>query len=248
MATITHWLVRLFYWSADDRPANDALNALLKAFAKPTVFFGDNLFTFGKSLEFLNDQRFMSAFLRAMPDNVEKSCIWRKHTLYWAAQRAMTLEGDFVEAACYKGFTARVLCNAFDLTAAGKNFWLYDLFDQPADEARRLEAHSPSLYDSVIARFADEQAVRIIKGRLPGSFAEGCPERVSPLHLDMNNPEGETGVLEALFDRIVPGGVIILDDYGWYGYPAQTKAHKAWFDARSLGILELPTGQGLIIK
>ena len=48
---------------------------------------------------------------------------------------------------------------------------------------------------------------------------------------------------------MVPGGVLILDDYEWAGvYRPQKLAEDAWFDARHYRVMPLPTGQGLVIK
>lgn len=223
-----------------------SLDALGETFKLQGTFLADNLFTFGKTLRFITDKQFSNAFLAAKPDRQDHAMIWRRHVLYWAARRAMKLEGDFVEAGCYEGFTAALLCNALDLRAAGKRFWLYDLFEVP-EKDHRLKRHSEELYDQVVARFAGDP-VTVIKGGLPGSLAQGEPEKISLLHIDMNNVTAEIGTLDALFDRVVPGGTIVLDDYGWHTYDEQTDAHDAWFATRDHAILELPTGQGVVIK
>ena len=44
------------------------------------------------------------------------------------------------------------------------------------------------------------------------------------------------------------GGVLILDDFGWIAYRAQQVAEVAWMAERGYHILELPTGQGMVIK
>ena len=54
--------------------------------------------------------------------------------------------------------------------------------------------------------------------------------------------------LEHLFDRVTKGGIIIFDDYGWSGYVKQKIAEDAFMAARDHYIMELPTGQGLLIK
>jgi O-methyltransferase len=64
----------------------------------------------------------------------------------------------------------------------------------------------------------------------------------------MNSVASELAALEALFDRVVPGGLIVFDDYGWTGYIAQKKAEDAFMAARGHTILELPTGQGMVLK
>lgn len=54
--------------------------------------------------------------------------------------------------------------------------------------------------------------------------------------------------MELLYDRITPGAIIVLDDYGWLGYRDQKLALDPFFEARGHKVLELPTGQGLVIK
>jgi hypothetical protein len=64
----------------------------------------------------------------------------------------------------------------------------------------------------------------------------------------MNNADAEIGALEVLFERMVPGAVLILDDYGWLGYRAQKLAEDPWLAKYGYRVLEMPTGQGLLIK
>jgi hypothetical protein len=42
--------------------------------------------------------------------------------------------------------------------------------------------------------------------------------------------------------------MIVFDDYGWIGYRSQKIAEDGWMSERDHRILELPTGQGLVIK
>ena len=77
---------------------------------------------------------------------------------------------------------------------------------------------------------------------------ENAPGRIAFLHIDMNNAAAEVAALDVLFDRVSPGGVVVLDDYGWIGHAAQHEAERAWFSARGYAVLELPTGQGIVVK
>ena len=51
----------------------------------------------------------------------------------------------------------------------------------------------------------------------------------------------EVGALDALFDRVSKGGMILLDDYGRGEHPLLHTKHTEWFAARQLPILEIPT-------
>jgi len=87
-----------------------------------------------------------------------------------------------------------------------------------------------------------------VKGEIPAVFERESPTRVAYLHIDLNQAAAEEATLDALFDRIVPGGIVILDDYEWAGYRKQKLADDAWFEARAYRVFPLPTGQGIVIK
>lgn len=213
------------------------------------VFASDNLFTWGRSLGFLDDPLFMAAIMQNEPNMIEKGCIWRLHTLCWAARRCSRLPGDFVEAGCYKGFSAKVICDYLQFSQLDKRYFLYDLFVHDSSMNHHpMPEHGQGLFERVKQRFSDQPQVTVIQGGLPGALAQGAPDKVAFMHIDMNNAEAEVGVLEALFDKVVPGGIIIFDDYGWLCYSEQKHAEDAWLLQHHERILELPTGQGLLIK
>ena len=43
------------------------------------------------------------------------------------------------------------------------------------------------------------------------------------------------------------GAAIVLDDYGWRPFRRQKEVADAFFASRGLEVLELPTGQGLVV-
>ena len=100
----------------------------------------------------------------------------------------------------------------------------------------------------VQARFKDYPQVKLIKGFVPQSFELGMPNSLAYMHIDMNNYKGELAVLDVFFDKVVSGGIIILDDYEWSSYREQKQKEDQWFDKKKYRIFPLPTGQGLIIK
>lgn len=236
-----------------------------------SVFWGDRMVTLDKSAGFLDEPRFRAAYDRIRGAHVydqyetPHSIAWRLHTLVWAAKQALSLpQGDFVECGVFQGDMAAVICEATDIAAARRRYFAYDSFEgfhpELSSEAdfptmpgyiAMANAHyrKPGLYEGVVARFADKPYVTVVKGFLPEAFdAVEPPQRIAFLHLDLNAPKPEIACLEKLFDRVVPGGLILLDDYGWLGYRAQKDAEDAFFAARGYGVLELPTGQGMVVK
>lgn len=213
------------------------------------IFTGDNLFTFNRNLSFLEDAPLMDAYNKHAEQPEEQAALWRIAVNAHFAKRALTLQGDIVECACYRGTTARILCDYVDFGQSDKEMWLYDLFEHHEGMGHEsLPDHGAGLYEFVQQRFADLANVHVIKGEVPAILAEHAPEQVAHLHLDLNDVAAELGALEFFYDRVVPGGSIVLDDYGWLHYREQKLAEDKWLASRGVSVLELPTGQGLLIK
>jgi len=231
------------------------------------VSWGDRLLTLDKSAGFREDAAAAQACasirgsVRYDQYDGGDTIAWRLHTLIWAGRRALRLEGDFVECGVFKGDMSWVLVRALHFEQVRKVFYLYDTFagfppaqadaDFPDDagfvaSADRLYKEQAD-YAAVVERFATVPNVRIVRGVVPDSFAVACPDRVAFLHLDMNSAAAEAAALQALFDRVTPGAAIILDDYGWQQFRRQKEMADAFFASRGLAVLELPTGQGLVV-
>ena len=213
------------------------------------IFTGDNLITYGKNLSFQIDKPFMAAIAAHATTDVEKSIIWRTAVLAWAARNGLRREGDFVECGCYRGISARIICDTINFNASGRAFYLYDLFEYPeGSNHTRMPDMGPKLFDEVVERFSSIPKAHVIKGSIPEMLHVRSPEKIAFLHIDMNSVAPEIGALEVLFERVSPGGVIVLDDYGYMPYRAQRDAEWRWFAERGFDVIELPTIQGLVIK
>ncbi|MBM3555973.1 MAG: methyltransferase [Alphaproteobacteria bacterium] len=228
---------------------------------RPHTVLAQNLMAMESCAGFRDDTRFASAF--AMPDEPEgnKALVWKSHVLAWAAERALQLDGDFVECGVFRGFSALFICRYLDFARIDRRFYLYDSFaglsptHSDASERCRIEgsyerAAVEDGYDlaTVSARFAAYPNVKIVPGFVPETFAQALPERVAYLHIDLNATAAEIAALEVLFPRLAPGGVVVLDDYAYSLYPDMAKAEAEFFARHGLPVLELPTGQGLVLK
>lgn len=77
------------------------------------------------------------------------------------------------------------------------------------------------LSDDELAKVLVEKGIQnldLVKGNvfdsLPKYLHENPAEQVSLLHVDLDVKEPTEFVLQLLYDRIVPGGIIVFDDYG----------------------------------
>jgi hypothetical protein len=64
----------------------------------------------------------------------------------------------------------------------------------------------------------------------------------------MNCSTPEVAAAEFFWERLVPGALLLLDDYAYRGYRPQKVAMDRFAQTKASKILSLPTGQGLLIK
>jgi len=219
-------------------------------------FVSEGLATWLKTLPFMDDPRFMELAERHSRLLPVPNWHWNLQTVVWAVEQVRGLEGDFIELGVFKGHTTLFVAEYIGFADWPRRWWLYDTFDGiPADQldAGWSESNASTYtgtysFEEVRDRFEPIPNIEVIKGRVPEILHARAPEKIAFMHMDLNNATAEIQALELLFDRIVPGGVIVFDDYLWLTARAQYDAEKAWFAARGLVVLPLPTGQGVFIK
>ena len=237
------------WWGVNDPKRFAELMAEAAKLVIGGVYLGDNLFTWMRNNSALDDGAFRDAWQANVSNGSDQAALWRRYILCCAAYHCVQLDGDFVECGTLFGTAVKTVIDFFGREHFAKDFWVYDTFDVNPVDGHQFEGQGPGLYEKVKARFADYSQVRLVQGLLPGSLAGHSPARIAYLHIDMNHAAAEVAVLDALFDRVVTGGIVILDDYEWSeAYRAQKIAHSTWFEARQYRVFPLPTGQGLVLK
>ena len=77
---------------------------------------------------------------------------------------------------------------------------------------------------------------QLIKGDITKTLPEWLNlnphKRFSLVHLDVDVYEPSIKIIELIYDRIVPGGILMLDDYGTV--LGETKALEEFLDKRNL--------------
>jgi O-methyltransferase len=233
-----------------------------------SLFWGDRMLLLDRAAGFLADPAFQQAISAASSSTGENQYAspngisWRFHTLIWAARQALSVPGDFVECGVYEGDMSWVLTEMVDLPGSGRRLHLFDTFagfapqyfseadfpDVPEFFARADRDYKrPEIYEHVRRRFAAKSYVAIHRGAVPDTLVD-APPVIAFLHLDMNSPGPERAALEALYERISPGGMLVFDDYGWTMHRRQKQAADEFIAAQGHAIVELPTGQGLAVK
>ena len=231
----------------------------LQAPPKPKVSYNQDGLTTVHNTGFMHLPDFGKAEAAGAATDSWKNIHWRVHTMLWAANHCMHIDGDFVECGTNKGGFARAICEYIDINNSGKSFYLLDTFgglidsllteqEKEAGKKEHFEDVYHDCYDEVVKTFLAFPVVKIIKGVVPDTLTKVTSTKIAFLSIDMNSIVPEIAALNYFWDKISTGGMIVLDDYAYVTCDLQYEAHNSWAATKGIKILSLPTGQGLIVK
>ncbi|MGP4002406.1 TylF/MycF/NovP-related O-methyltransferase [Streptomyces sp. 8N706] len=148
--------------------------------------------------------------------------------------------GAVVECGVWRGGSMQAV--AHTLLSAGdtsRDLYLFDTFEgmpPPTEKDRRRDGESAAdllarrskdapiwaiaTLDDVREGFAQvpypQERLHFVPGRVEDTIPDGAPEEISILRLDTDWYASTRHELEYLYPRLVSGGVLLIDDYGWW--------------------------------
>lgn len=240
---------------------------ILNAGGKPS-YEGDAFAVWGRSVGFMKEPRFLEAYSAGIhsghvfgkqsgrDDDIHIE--WRAAVNCWAARHASRLAGDFVECGTNTGIFSLAICHYVDFNELDKQFFLFDTFcgiptEQISEREHELgrsreNVYYPDCWELVQANFRSYPKAKLVRGKVPDTLSSVEIPSVSYLSIDMNIAKPERAAIEYFWDRLVPGALVVLDDYGFFARREQKEEMDDFAASRDVPIFELPTGQGLIIK
>jgi len=154
------------------------------------------------------------------------------------------IPGDFVECGCALGGSAALMALTLRHVRASRALWLFDTFEGlPAPTSQDPDFEIASLYtgtclgtlDEVRHLFEElnvEDRVHFVKGLFQETLPTAPISQIALLHIDGDWYESVKSCLDNLYDRVVPGGVIQFDDYGYW--KGARKAVNEFLDSRKI--------------
>jgi O-methyltransferase len=227
-------------------------------FHGPITYDTDSLKT-SNNCDFIKEPRFATAYAAAAATQPWEGFTlqWRTYIVCWFADLVKNLEGDFVECGVNTGAYSKAVITYINFNHLNKTFYLLDTFEgmiedlvSEAEKKAGVSAYFGSykdVYEQVKNTFKEDK-VKIIKGAVPGTLPECTTQKIAYLSIDMNCVAPEIAAAEYFWDKIVPGGVMILDDYGFPQHINQKIAFDEFAKEKGIAILCLPTAQGIIFK
>jgi len=228
------------------------------------VFYGDITYAAdgivtSTNADFVNEPKFANAYQLAEKTKPGPgfNMPWRVYIVCWLANHVKKLEGHFVECGVNTGAYSRAIIDYIDFNSLNKTFYLFDTFEGLVKEQVTEEelnagikdyiGHYKNVYEQVVATFKPF-STKIIKGIVPETLTQFNSNKVCYLSIDMNVVAPEIAAAEFFWDKLIPGAVMILDDYGFPMHIQQKIAFDKFAYKKKVDILRLPTGQAIIFK
>lgn len=186
---------------------------------------------------------------------------------YELYKRIVDLPGNIVECGVFKGNSLvrfatfrELLENTYSRKIIG--FDIFGKFPETAfeDDKKFLTKFIDSAGEQSISvdelnkvlTFKSFHNIELVKGDInqtvPAYVRDQPQCKIALLHIDTDVYEPAVTILESFYDRVVRGGLIVLDDYGTF--PGETQAVDEFMANRKLEIKKLPFYQvpSFIIK
>lgn len=172
-------------------------------------------------------------------------------------RESLQLDGDVIECGVYRGQSLFTLCRILKEAGSRKVIYACDSFEGfPPDRVGRFDRsffrplsllrRKFQVADDVparILRFADyfDVPVQVRKGYFSATLPGLATERFCFVHLDVDLYESYRECLDWLYPRLVPGGVVVFDEYKTPKWPGSTRAIDEFFGQRSVPVEHLKT-------
>jgi O-methyltransferase len=196
------------------------------------------------------DAAFVSAFESGRPFSTID--VQRSWMLWSLVRQCLRLDGgELIEAGVFRGGSALLIWQAMQPATDGRRLHLFDSFaglpaPGPNDVLEEGRMSDTSL-DRVAGLFDDPRVV-IHPGWIPATFTGSGVSSIGFAHVDLDLERGMLDACEFIYPRLLPGGVIVFDDYGQTCCPGARIAVDDFFRDLPEVPLVLPTGQAVVVK
>ena len=152
------------------------------------------------------------------------------------------IEGDIVECGVWRGGSMLAVIRTLQRLETIRSLWLYDTFagmSAPSDaDVCYYGAVADHVFKKVAAADRDSsdwcragrdeveeilentgypgERIHYVEGKVEDTIPEIMPDQIAILRLDTDWYESTRHELEHLYERVAIGGIVIIDDYGYW--------------------------------
>ena len=204
------------------------------------------------------DEAFMNIYNQVKKNTLVD--IYRCYELWQLVQKIHTLDSHaaFLEVGVWRGGTAGIMAKQLNNLKSKANLYLADTFEGVAkagvnDSFYTGGEHSDTsqhIVEDVLKNKSHYQFYKILKGIFPEDTAGKIlvSEQFGLCHIDVDVYTSAKDILEWVWDKLIPGGVVVFDDYGFHSCTGVTKLVEEYRYRPDRQIIHNLNGHALMIK
>lgn len=175
----------------------------------------------------------------------------RRWMLYQLALMSVNIAGDTAECGVYQGAGSHLICKATQTNGQQRTHFIFDSF-QGISSPSNLDGNGywrqGDLCCSLEQFKRPEGRISIHKGWIPEKFNDVKGRTFSFVHVDVDLYQPTSDSIAFFYPRLVPGGILVCDDYGFATCPGAKKAVDDFMADKPERIFHLSCGSAFIIK
>jgi O-methyltransferase len=152
---------------------------------------------------------------RRLPGAFVECGVWRGGSMFAAARTLLELEGAHRELFLYDTYSGMPPPDKMDVRHTDGQAAAV-LMEDPRDDRTRAFATLQTVKDTMVLSGYDTAKMQFVVGKVEDTIPNVAPEQIALLRLDTDWYSSTLHELEHLYSRLVRGGVLIIDDYGWW--------------------------------
>jgi O-methyltransferase len=196
----------------------------------------------------LEDHPFFKALA---PFDVGTRSLDRKYFLNQLTALSGHLPGDLAECGCFNGASAVLLLR--HAVERGVDLHLFDSFvglsdPQPVDGQYWAKGNLKVGEEVLRRNLPSVKNLHVYKGWIPHEFHRVADRCFSVVHIDVDLYQPTWESVQFFYPRMVTGGIMVFDDYGFSSCPGAKKAIDDFLAHADERLVMCPTGQAFIVR
>ncbi|MFZ1784195.1 MAG: TylF/MycF/NovP-related O-methyltransferase [Ferruginibacter sp.] len=204
------------------------------------------------------DEAFMNIYNQIKSNTLVD--IYRCYELWQLVQKVNSLdpEAAILEVGVWRGGTAGIMAQQLANQKSNAVLYLADTFTGVAKAGANDSYYtggehsdtSQQIVEDVLNTKSNYPNYKILKGIFPDDTAhEIKPDEVFGLcHIDVDVYESAKDILEWVWDKLIPGGVVVFDDYGFHSCTGVAKLVDGYRHYPDRQIIHNLNGHAVMIK
>jgi len=193
-----------------------------------TITSMEKMYALYKAVEYVVKQR--------IPGDILECGVWKGGSCMLAAYTLLLLQNTERPIYLYDTFAGMTEPTGHDVRfdgAAAPSLWA----ERKGQQNRSLwwDCSLAEVRDNLLATGYPSERLHFVEGPVERTIPDTAPERIAVLRLDTDWYQSTLHELRHLYPRLSPGGVLIIDDYGWWS--GSRKATDQYWEENRISML-----------